>query len=84
MGKDLHLTYGLFLQDLSICSPTGSAFSARSLDSRITANRLLLNPLEFVFTSTSSATAHFLLIIFFVFTPLNFTVFLSETVCGDL
>lgn len=76
-GKDLHLTYGLFLQDLSICSPTGSAFSARSLNPRMTANRLLLNPLEFVFASTYSAT-HIIIIYYkYIITKIFYKVNLS-------
>lgn len=37
---------------------TGATFSARSLDPRMSANRLLLHPRGFVFASTYSATAH--------------------------
>ena len=46
------------LRDLDLCFPTGVAFSARSLNPRMSANRLLLHPREFVFTSTYFATAH--------------------------
>ena len=51
--RTLHTVFILY--DLSICSPTGSAFSVRSPNSRMTANRLL-NPHRFVFASTHSAT----------------------------
>jgi len=39
-------------------SSTGAAFSARSLNPRMLANRQLLHPHGFVFTSTYSATKY--------------------------